>query len=385
MAKSTKNSGKPKTKPPQPAKGRRRTASTKRTPASVALDVLVRRPDMDEEQHLEIEGTIVRKVEQSSPVVKEQLRRYYSTWRITKPTPSITSYQEASAEILAKLDTWLASDPKLAVASALTLGTFSDSQGILELAIDFSKPIKLGKAGRKRHSSKAKSRTDQADSQAGPESVQHVGQSRLSATQLRSDSNSRFPDLTPGQDLSDTPLVTPNPYEEARRAVADLNQLTFPQDMSLGVVLEKTQAALDKVHVLAASRLAQLLRLTEMSAAEFFSYFDAVVDRMPHALLREHFQMWATAQHQATFDTFEEKRKFAANIQQRLKRLNLRVECPNCHVPANLRCVRFGNSKTGQFAFGHRKGSSEAKHAMSTEFPSVTLVTAPKDPRLKVI
>lgn len=203
--------------------------------------------------------------------------------------------------------------------------------------------------------------------------------------QFASQSPRRTVNLTWIDETRDTSDVDREPYQKARQALEDLNQLSFPKAASLSEALGRTEEFLAAVQSLAAEKLGELVRPEEMLDAQFFKYFDALVDRMPHTLLRNHFQRWLVAQKGRTFDSFEVKRELAANIQQRLKRVHLRVQCPVCRVPANFRCVRFGDSKTGQFGFGHRKGRSEDKHSLTTTFPHVDLVPAPKDPRLKVI
>lgn len=140
-------------------------------------------------------------------------------------------------------------------------------------------------------------------------------------------------------------------------------------------------------------------RVRHVTPDAFFEFFDSAFndDLMSRAKLIELFQDWLYVQQGKSFGTAEANKQFAANVQQRAKRLSLRFRCRGavsrhraqaavqCGVPANFRCLKIGDSPNGQFFFGHSRQGQETRHGWSATVPLLELVPPGKDSRLKTL
>ncbi len=82
--------------------------------------------------------------------------------------------------------------------------------------------------------------------------------------------------------------------------------------------------------------------------------------------------------HAIEFRTPDEKKAFARSLQRLLKRLGLRLRCPECGGPSAIRGGVYGNSKQGVFRFEHSAAGKKISHATTTDLPRLT-VLAPVD------
>ncbi len=74
------------------------------------------------------------------------------------------------------------------------------------------------------------------------------------------------------------------------------------------------------------------------------------------------------------FGSFEANKAFVDALRATLRRLDVRLECPTCHRPANL-FVQQGDTTTGSFVFRHTTADLRTKHGGKTELPVLRLVT----------
>ena len=84
----------------------------------------------------------------------------------------------------------------------------------------------------------------------------------------------------------------------------------------------------------------------------------------------QHFHGWA-------FSSLAENQEFARRVHQLLDGHGLRVECPECHSPAILRCLRVGNAKHGAFVFDHYLDTGRTFHGGPTTIPLLKVVPKP--------
>jgi hypothetical protein len=81
--------------------------------------------------------------------------------------------------------------------------------------------------------------------------------------------------------------------------------------------------------------------------------------------------------HGWAFGSLEENQRFAKMIHQLLDNHGLRVECPECHNPSILRCLRAGNAKHGVFVYDHYLDSGRTFHGGPTTVPLLRVVNKP--------
>ncbi len=82
--------------------------------------------------------------------------------------------------------------------------------------------------------------------------------------------------------------------------------------------------------------------------------------------------------HGWAFGSLEENQRFAKSIHQLLDNHGLRVECPECHNPSILRCLRAGNAKHGVFVYDHYLESGRTFHGGPTTMPLLRIVPKPE-------
>jgi tetratricopeptide (TPR) repeat protein len=128
-------------------------------------------------------------------------------------------------------------------------------------------------------------------------------------------------------------------------------------------------------------------QVVALSPADFFLYFDRVLQPDNHAVLKKQFQKWldALSDDVRSFESiadpnkrFEEKKKFARALNYRAKEISCQFACNACGASAGLSAGRTGNSVSGQFEFSHRVGEKKGSvgHARSTILPMLRLVPA---------
>lgn len=79
----------------------------------------------------------------------------------------------------------------------------------------------------------------------------------------------------------------------------------------------------------------------------------------------------------------ENKRKFAALLQDLLMRLDKRVTCPKTQLPGCLRVSRMGNFCQDSFQIQVKESDKRTSHFSSVSFPRIDLCDAPADARRK--
>lgn len=84
-----------------------------------------------------------------------------------------------------------------------------------------------------------------------------------------------------------------------------------------------------------------------------------------------------------SYPTLADKQAVVARIREHLRSMDLRILCPVCKCPANLKAVAAGNAKQGVFQFAHSQAGTSSTHGGSSEFPNnLQVVDAPADSRL---
>ena len=77
------------------------------------------------------------------------------------------------------------------------------------------------------------------------------------------------------------------------------------------------------------------------------------------------------------FGTYADNQAVTKQVHQLLESKAFRVRCPECGMPAILRCQKSKHSKTGAFVFDHYLDSRRTFHGGQTIFPTLTLVKKP--------
>ncbi len=93
--------------------------------------------------------------------------------------------------------------------------------------------------------------------------------------------------------------------------------------------------------------------------------------------IRNHIQQ-AVQQHAGrNFGSLADNQSFAAQIHSLLDANALRAVCPECGLPAIVRCQRSASRPTGHFVFDHYLDRGRTFHGGSTVFPKLQLVPRP--------
>jgi hypothetical protein len=98
--------------------------------------------------------------------------------------------------------------------------------------------------------------------------------------------------------------------------------------------------------------------------------------RQAHAPTKEELEVFLARLEGRSFGSLAENQRFAAELQQLLNALGLRVQCPTCGQPARIRCASSGRAKSGAFQFNHAGGQKVTNHGGSTKLPPLKLVPA---------
>lgn len=93
--------------------------------------------------------------------------------------------------------------------------------------------------------------------------------------------------------------------------------------------------------------------------------------------IRMHIQQAVQMYAGRNFGSLADNQKFATNIHELLDANALRAACPECGLPAIVRCQRSGSTPSGLFVFDHYLERGRTFHGGSKVFPKLQIVARP--------
>ncbi len=120
----------------------------------------------------------------------------------------------------------------------------------------------------------------------------------------------------------------------------------------------------------------------ELEAQAFHEEIDAALQP-----IIERVQAWLRTLEGQRPESFKERRRLAAIIQEIVGRLEMALVCPHpsCGIPSRLRCSKAGRSITGVFQFDHIIKQSPQAHSVGGVVPALTLIKKPADRRKTIL